>query len=199
MRNILGNVDAIKSMLDAKGVKTRMVASARYPRRALNSEAAKRFGCAPDYCAYDLKVNEVADGADQTNLRTAGGHIHFAHPIFEDPMRIIAMIKLMDLHLGVPSILKDDSAEAAERRHLYGKAGAHRPKNYPGGEYRALSNFWSQNEDGIKWVYAQTQKCLELVLAGQTVASLDFDEQEVRRTINEADKDTALKLLEKLK
>lgn len=186
-RHILENVNAIEQALSKDGVKTRIEASARYPKSELESNQAKRFGCSPDFDAYKLVHNKVAREAHETDLRSAGGHIHFSHPIFEDPFKVVEMVKLMDLYLGVPSILMEQSAAAKERRVLYGKAGAHRPKNYPGGEYRALSNFWMKSEDNIKWVYQQTQKCLELLLQNETVKTLGLEELEIERIINEAD------------
>ena len=175
-----------------------MQASARYPKEELESNAAKRFGCSPDFCAYEMKVNEVAFDAHETDLRSAGAHIHFSHEIFADPYKVIDMVKLMDLFIGVPGVVMDDSAAAKERRTLYGKAGAHRPKDYPGGEYRTLSNFWIKEEASIRWAYAQTQRCLELVLDGESVTSLGHDEQEVRRIINEGDVTAAKELTKAL-
>jgi hypothetical protein len=49
-----------------------------------------------------------------------------------------------------------------ERRELYGKAGAYRPKPY-GCEYRVLSNRWLTSSTLIGWVFRNTalalQKC----------------------------------------
>ncbi len=191
VQNILANIKALTNKLAPSKVKLKIVSSARYSRNELNSSQAKIFGCSPDFDAYELIVNQVAFEADETDLRTAGGHIHVAHPVLEDPYKIIEMIKLMDLFLGVPSILKDSSSEAKERRNLYGKAGAHRPKNYPGCEYRTLSNFWVKDKKHIEWAYNQTQRCLELLLQNETVTTLGFDEQEIRRIVNEADGEAA--------
>jgi len=143
------------------------------------------FGCSPDFCAYEVKMNEVAMTAEETTLRTAGGHVHFSHPIFEDPYKVIEMIKMMDLYLGIPSLVFDSGLEAHERRVLYGAAGAHRPKDYPGGEYRSLSNFWVKEPHLIDWVYDQTAICLQHVIDGNTVESLGFDSAEIKSIINE--------------
>jgi hypothetical protein len=197
-RNILENVDAITARLAKNGVKPRIVASARYPKSELTSEQAQRFGCDPDYDAYEMTVNKVAAEAHETDLRSAGGHVHFAHPIFNDPYKVLDMIKLMDLYLGVASVVFDKSLAGKERRTLYGKAGAHRPKAYPGGEYRSLSNFWIKDKWGIRWVYEQTQICLEHVLKNETVESLGWDENEIRRIINEGDVKAAQDVVDKL-
>jgi hypothetical protein len=193
--NILDNLTAAKEMLEQHQIEFRVQASARYDATELNCRDAQVFGCSPDFDAYAMCVNRVADDADETDLRTAGGHIHFSHEIFEDPFKVIEMIKLMDLYLGVPSILKDNTREAQERRSLYGKAGAHRPKRYPGGEYRSLSNFWIKDEATIKWAYKQTEKCLQSLLDGKTVVELGYDEAEIQRIINEADETAARALV----
>lgn len=185
--NILANLTAAAEMLQKEGVEFRVASSAHYSPEQLDHPDAKRFGCSPDFDAYDVRVNKVSSSADSTTLRTAGAHIHFAHPIFKDPRKTLEMIKMMDLFLGIASIIKDNTPEAIERRTLYGKAGAHRPKRYPGGEYRPLSNFWIKSPVEMAWAYDTTVKCLELIVAGKTVKSLGFNEAEIRRIINEAD------------
>jgi hypothetical protein len=187
IKTIRENLDAATALFAKNDIVYRVISSARYPMTELQSDAAKLFGCSPDYDAYSLTVNEVAQSAEETDLRSAGGHIHFGHSIFGDPYKVVDMIKLMDLYLGVPSVLKDNTPEAKERRVLYGKAGAHRPRDYPGGEYRSLSNWWIRNDDSIGWVYDQTERCLDHLLSGNTVQSLGFDELEIQRVINEGD------------
>lgn len=73
------------------------------------------------------------------------------------------VVKAMDLFLGVPSVLMD---EGEERKQLYGKAGAHRPKPY-GVEYRTLSNFWiapggtdTRRKELCSWVWKSTELAL---------------------------------------
>jgi hypothetical protein len=72
-------------------------------------------------------------------------------------------VRYMDLYLAVPSILMDDGIE---RKQLYGKKGAFRPKPY-GTEYRVLSNFWiapggsdADRERYGKWVWRATEAAL---------------------------------------
>jgi hypothetical protein len=62
----------------------------------------------------------------------------------------------LDLFLGVPSVLMDDGEE---RKQMYGKAGAYRPKKY-GAEYRTLSNFWIFDKKLIGWVWDQSERAL---------------------------------------
>ena len=195
VKNITENMEAVREFAQKRKLGVRIVSSAHYPVAELDSEEAARFGCSPDYDAYKLVVNEVACAADKTTLRTAGAHIHFGHAIFEDPYKVVDMVKLMDLLLGIPSLLKDQTPEAHERRTLYGKAGAHRPKAYPGGEYRSLSNWWVSNSEDISWIFEQTELCLKHTLDGKSVGDLGTSEEEVCRVINEADYEAAKKLV----
>jgi hypothetical protein len=110
------------------------------------------------------------------------------------------MVKLMDLYLGLPSLIHDSGPEANERRTLYGAAGAHRPKpEYPGGEYRSLSNFWMKDARLIGWVYDMTEVCLAHVVNGDTVESLGFDAEEIKTIIDNGRLDEAAVIAEKLK
>ena len=67
-----------------------------------------------------------------------------------------AVIKAMDLFLGVPSVLMDNGID---RKKLYGKAGAFRSKPY-GVEYRTLSNFWIFKPELIDWVWRNCERAL---------------------------------------
>lgn len=121
--------------------------SANFPIEQLMTEHAQTFGCEPDFNAWTLGVNNFPNVSDMT-LRTAGGHIHVG---YEEPdeYRSIITLRLLDLYLGVPSVLLDNDTE---RRKMYGKAGCYRFKHY-GFEYRVLSNFWIFKPELISWVW----------------------------------------------
>ena len=125
-----------------------------FDKNELTHPNALVFGCEPDFNAWLMKENEKPHAKDE-NLRTCGGHIHVGTDI---PM--VTGIQLMDLFLGVPSIILDNTPSSIKRRELYGKAGAMRPKPY-GFEYRVLSNFWIFSPETIKWVYNQTRMICE--------------------------------------
>jgi len=127
--------------------------------------AAKRLGCEPDYNAYSRRTNPKP--SEESPFRTAAGHIHVG---WGENMRgprhrneCCPFIKQLDLFLGVPSVLMDD---CTQRREMYGKAGAFRPKTY-GAEYRVLSNFWLKSDALMAWAYRNTVKAVELTLAGE--------------------------------
>lgn len=113
------------------------------------------FGCDPDMNAYTRTLQRPKINPSDT-LRTAGGHVHIGTEAktIQDQ---VALAKLCDLYLGVPSVLLDKDTT---RRRMYGKAGSFRPKPY-GIEYRVLSNFWAFSERHIAWVYNQVEEVVE--------------------------------------
>lgn len=127
---------------------------------------AKELGCEPDYNAYTADVNHKPH--TDKPMRTAAGHVHVgwtqgAAPMsYDHAMECIKVVKLMDLFLGIPSLFYDADTE---RRELYGKAGAFRPKSY-GVEYRTLSNMWLNDEKLSRWVFRATAAALEAHKAG---------------------------------
>lgn len=146
-----------------------------FPPEELNTPQAQEFGCEPDYNAWTGKRNRKPTAKDP-NLRSAGGHIHVGNEIaVKDP---VAVIRAMDLFLGVPSIIMD---HGELRKELYGKAGCFRPKDY-GCEYRTLSNFWIWDDNLIKWAYEGTQRALDFVAAGHTIN--ETDGHMIQRAIN---------------
>jgi hypothetical protein len=117
---------------------------------------AIRAGCEPDYNAWTLSENIPPDYIT-TNTRAAGGHLHISFDqAVNSPENRVKFVKALDLVLGVPSVIFDGDKE---RRKLYGKAGAFRPKDtnnsdpYDGVEYRTLSNFWLRSNELMSFVY----------------------------------------------
>ena len=161
-----------------------LVASGSFDRDQLMTSEARRFGCDPDYNAYTKQANPRPQ-CTNLNLRSAGGHIHVGTE--NNPW---AMARVMDLMLGVPSVIMDNDTE---RRSLYGQAGALRPKPY-GLEYRTLSNFWIWNKETIEWVYHQVQEsvkyCEEFDKECSPEQSIEF-----RACINNNDRELAKRLV----
>lgn len=124
---------------------------------------ATLFGCTPDYNAYTSKQN-VFDGTDRP-YRTGAGHIHLGWTENEDPDDVahrydcMQMTKQLDASLYFSSLLWDLDNE---RRTLYGKIGAFRPKSY-GVEYRSISNAWVADPDLHIWVFNTTKWAAKLL------------------------------------
>lgn len=141
---------------------------------------AKELGCTPDFDAWTGDQNKRPKG--DRPFRTGAGHIHIGWTQDEDVHSFNhfelcrAVARQMDYYLGVPSL---DWDKDAERRELYGKAGAFRPKPY-GVEYRTLSNAWLNSEILQRWVYRAARKGTEDLLfhnkdASQTYGTIAVD------------------------
>ncbi len=134
---------------------------------AKQPEAAIELGCNPDFNAWkNGEVNPRPNG--DVPFRTGAGHIHFGwgNDIdITDPQHIEAccvLVKALDMTLGPMCAMFDTGAQ---RRELYGSAGAFRPKTY-GCEYRVLSNAWLRDEWTIRWVYRTCQQVFNLLTSG---------------------------------
>jgi hypothetical protein len=139
--------------LRAKGLVVDISPSVEFKEHQLMSEQAKQMGCEPDASAWTGEDNELISPMRLKNLRTAGGHIHVSFKVDgEDPrmMHKRNLIRMLDITLGVPSILLDDDSR---RREFYGRAGAYRNKADDRVEYRTLSNFWIKNDTLKEWAF----------------------------------------------
>lgn len=168
------------------GARLSPISAASFPKEELNDRRALEFGCDPDYNAYTGEVNPRPK-ADDPNLRSCGGHVHIGFDAAAVDLRHV--IRMMDLHLGVPSVLMD---KGDLRKQLYGKAGAYRQKPY-GGEYRTLSNFWIFDPTLCQWVYNNTTRAVHAA-----ASQFDIDEetsQSIVQAINGNDRGLAQKIV----
>lgn len=139
---------------------------AEFEPHYLDNEIAQTFGCDPDFNAYTTKAN-IPPKATVTT-RSAAGHIHVGYD-GHDKKTNLKLIKLLDLTLGVPSVLYDKDRD---RRKMYGKAGCYRFKPF-GFEYRTLSNYWIFSEEYLKKVYEGVEKAFELHKKGVSLSKKD--------------------------
>jgi hypothetical protein len=178
----------VAQIMENLGLEVSELSSFSFSKEELRHPKAMVFGCEPDWNAWTKRENERPCSENKA-LRTAGGHIHVGF----DKMDMIAATRMMDLVLGVPSVILDDNDFARERRKLYGKAGAMRPKPY-GIEYRSLSNFWAMSENLINWVYTVTRNSIKAPKA------LTIKEGEIiQNCINNGDKELATALVKQYK
>ena len=124
------------------------------------------LGCDPDFNAYTEAINMPP--FTNKPIRTAAGHLHLGWGAKLKPTKAhihtcSEITKQLDIVLGIPSLLLDNNGE---RRELYGKAGAFRPKPY-GVEYRVLSNFWLKNEKLMEWAFIHAKIGYDLFLKGE--------------------------------
>lgn len=140
---------------DSLGLHINRMSAAVFDDGELVHPLSREFGCEPDFNAWTGRKNPHPK-ASNPNLRSCGGHVHVGFDT--NTINRQRVIRMMDVCLGVPSVLMD---EDEMRRELYGKMGAHRIKPF-GVEYRTLSNFWIFHPRHIEWVYANTKRAVEL-------------------------------------
>jgi hypothetical protein len=186
IRSINYNKEYIKAQAAALGLEMCIKPSAVYADEQLNTEAARTFGCEPDYNAWKDGARNPRPKADNPNLRSAGGHIHIA---LDPDANILEVVKAMDLFVGCMMLEFDDDKG---RRLLYGCPGAYRKKAY-GVEYRTASNAWIADDDKIRWVWAQTEKAVAYAASGKGFT--EEQGQRIQDCINKSD----MGLLEELK
>ena len=141
---------------------------------------ALELGCDPDFNAYTGMPNVAPNAA--TNLRTAAGHIHFGwtedEVVDEWYMKLCcSFVRHLDFSLGLYSYLLD---EDKERKALYGRAGAFRPKPY-GLEYRTPNNAWLQSTKRMTDVFMIARKSFRDFRVG-----IEYPKMQERRTLNAA-------------
>jgi hypothetical protein len=144
------------------------MSAAQFPEKELEHPMAQEFGCDPDFNAWTKKQNPRPKADDHT-LRSCGGHIHVGAEFVSNAEKL-RMIRLMDLFLGVPSTLID---KGEQRKILYGKRGAFRPKSY-GVEYRTLSNFWIFTDSLRRWAWKNTLTAVDSLRTDFDVDGEDF-------------------------
>lgn len=182
--NILKDIDA--------DLELRVVSSAVYDEFQLLHPKAMEFGCDPSFSIYTKDVNHPkAENAG--NLRTFGFHIHLGWENINDADLEDDVIFLMDLFLGVPSIILDPDKD---RRRVYGAAGDFRYKSY-GVEYRTLGSNMMRTPELIEFVFNQTLKVIE-VINNQEINNYRKFFSRAEQIINNQDAEAASKLLEEL-
>lgn len=174
----VSNIMTVMKELEAhlpKDVSLAVLPTANFGAQYIASQPdiAKELGCSADLNAYTGLENPKPNA--EVPFRTAAGHVHIGWTTgqdIEDPGHLTTcceFTKVLDLFLGVPSVIADPDTQ---RRSLYGAAGAFRAKEY-GLEYRVLSNFWLKDKAKIKWVYTQVEKAITAFLGGFKATSHD--------------------------
>lgn len=191
--------EAVKKL--PKGHDLVAIPSACFDQDQLEDPEACIFGCDPDHNAWSLLQNESPYAKDPT-FRSCGAHIHVGtngkdeNVFLLDFGKKVEFVKVMDCLHGVISTVLDNSKESVDRRQLYGKAGAHRSKNY-GVEYRVLSNYWLRSPVTVMLMYHLTQDALRIFRNNESKDLITgMGEDEVQSVINKGNQESALKMLE---
>lgn len=194
--------EEINRRVKEKGLRPAIESSMRFEVSQLEHPQAKVFGCEPDFNVWEQCVNEKPSvSPESATLRTAGGHVHVSFlidgkvPTMENLPDVEAMVMALDIFLGVPFSLIDKDTE---RRKMYGRAGAFRPKLelYGGLEYRVLGPCWTKSPALMAYVYDQVKRAIHYV--GNRTYPRDKllpYKSRVYSAINEGDKNQAQYLL----
>lgn len=184
------SVSLIMSTLSSKFQSSQLtlseVSAVSFPDDQLWSRESRQFGCDPDYNIWTGMKNP-RPASSNTNLRSCGGHIHVG---LDKSYDWKTLLKIMDLFLGVPSVLMD---KGELRKELYGAAGAFRKKPY-GVEYRTLSNFWVHKPELCNWVWEAVEKSVQAVDAQFHINELH---EPITTAINTNNKELAYELVQK--
>lgn len=135
-----------------------------FPKSELRHKESRIVGCISEYCAYTRQqVMPPQEIIRKTGFRTAGGHIHMGcNEIFSDGIKTLNLVKMLDLFLGIPSVMLDCDVGQIYRRKLYGHAGSHRIPEH-GLEYRCLGNFWIKSPKLVELIYDITSFTVDFV------------------------------------
>ena len=168
-------------------------------------------GCSDESNAYTLKFNtEIENFIKTSRFRTCGGHIHIGtgDNNLLDPVIKPLFVYMLDLFLGIPSVILDKDITQINRRQAFGKAGSYRSKSY-GLEYRVLSSWWISKPEYTALVYnlvefvyyemeEKTWEKFWTINENENELSYNcfgYDSSMVRGIINNCDRTGATKLL----
>jgi hypothetical protein len=168
-------------------------ASADIEADQLLTPESQMFGCDVDYNVYTESVNPKPE-TENVNYRTTGFHIHLGFmPVIPISAKL-AIIKALDLYLGIPSVIIDTDGR---RRNLYGKAGCFRLTSY-GLEYRVLSGYFLSTDVLIGWVFNQTMLAVKQVAQPFGFKMLGVDWDNVRSIIDTGNVQQAVEICNQL-
>lgn len=156
LASILKSMDYVQSLAEKANCRAVPIPAAYLDKKYLRTKNAREFGCDSDYNVWTRELNPKP--VPKKGLRSGGLHVHVGYDD-SDVLTNEAIVKSLDLFLGVPSILIEPEND---RKKLYGKAGTFRFKPY-GVEYRTLSNHFISSQELIEWVYEGTEKAVDFV------------------------------------
>lgn len=166
--NLDGVIEDLSEIVKIRGFELVPVPTVQFGKKYISSlpKEVQALGCNPDFNAYTMEEN-VPPNANLP-FRTGSGHIHIGWrkptTIDYDHFTFCGYLtRELDYYLGLPSLRWDNDKQ---RRRMYGKAGAFRPKPY-GVEYRVLSNAWLNEPHLPSYVFEQTMLCCQRIKEGR--------------------------------
>lgn len=173
----------------------------RNPPKRLDSDRSPaspwEIGCNPNFDAYrNGLINEPSPFPD--GQRTGSFHIHLGNadykalegkngPLIDDESKHKA-VKLLDIFVGLASVIFDKDPTAPARRKLYGRAGEFRPTPY-GVEYRVLGPYCLRNPRLVRLVYDLVDYAIDTHLESKAIEQKNglfgIDEALIQNCIND--------------
>lgn len=168
IQNVLGVIGDLNEIVRAKGCEIVAQPTVNFSGKYIKTLPlhVKTLGCNPDYNAYTGGMNEAPNS--RVSFRTGAGHIHIGWTKDADIDGVAhfnacsILARQLDYFVGLRTLKFDDDNQ---RRDLYGKAGAFRPKPY-GMEYRVPSSKWCTSEALMGEVYDATISAFEFANTG---------------------------------
>jgi hypothetical protein len=154
LRSIKYARGAVDEILSEFGLKTKACSSLVYAPEELDSEQAQTFGCHPSFDVYSGGISERPEPEEVGCTRSFGFHVHLGWHGDKSIPTIEGLVKLLDIYIGVPSILLDTDTR---RRDIYGNPGDFRFCEY-GIEYRTLGGALLDSDENILFVFNQAIK-----------------------------------------
>lgn len=174
IKNIKKGLKYFKNIVDP--CKLLLQSTTEFPQSAMKHKDAFKIGCKPEYCAYTLE--QITPEEYRNNIRISGGHIHLGFEYAQINQGCLFATRMLDLFLGVPSVILDLDNTSKNRRKLYGQAGRFRPASY-GVEYRTLGNFWLASPKLVLLVYDICEWTTEFLTNNGYNIFWDFNEDQI--------------------
>ena len=157
-----------------------------------------QVGCNPEFSVWEKKINELGEFSD--TMRSGSSHIHLGADILKASLENKEnALKMVEIYLGLSSILWDNDATSVIRRKKYGTSGSFRITPW-GCEARFMSNYMLNSPSLVELTYDLVEYSLSHIFNNTYQKVLDLiDTKEVQNAINNCDKVLAEKLLNQVK
>lgn len=192
---------SFQKMQDYLGKQYRLLpkASHVYPDEDLvpsHSVDPMQIGCEDSFLCWGqcLKPTNGFVGG----LRTGSFHLHLGHAKLLEFEHRLNAIKLLDIYLGLSSVVFDKDETARARRALYGVSGEHRLPIW-GIEYRVMGPFALRSPALVELVIDIAEYALDAMREGRQDEIIGMiHPEEVERAINTCDVPLARRILTQL-
>ncbi len=159
----------------------------------------KEIGCSPSLCFRRKEIKQLKfEDASSPNMRSGSNHLHLSSPVLKTLTDKENILRLIEIFVGMASVIWDKDPTSIERRKVYGKSGEMRLPSEGEGriEARFLSNYVMRSPKLIDLTYDLSEYALSHMY-NKTYEKVfaSVNEEEVEKAINECDAVLAVKVL----